>query len=420
MGPRRCISRAFVLIFCLAAAGTSSALLAQEAKPKFLIRLRPGQAPVDLSVVKGVNLRPNTATAQSLFMSKSSADELINATVELLQGDTVLAKAKLVDPGKLTTRLAFESAGDKKEGAKVLELQGPPFQLQIRVTAGKRVHKSDVNVDIRDPRSYVDVSLARFDRENSKLHFKLRLINPLIGPRECPVQLVLGPEFAATTKGVFETVLSETGEDVDVFASNLRFKDGTTEGRVSLSVDGYDRAFTFLVNLKDQPARLNIDKQIGVLVNAPRYALPTNSLKIKLELDGPLDAVRQLEVGLDRAGNKTQFQKKTYLGLRQQKLELGFKEGDLVWKTTVTDWEEGVRVAGVLNPIWLKVRVLDKDNQESVLVPFAGADRCRPTWNRTAAIASPGFCSPGSFSTTPPRRTFASSSCRCRRRAATS
>jgi hypothetical protein len=87
-------------------------------------------------------------------------------------------------------------------------------------------------------------------------------------------------------------------------------------------------------------------------------------------MDGPLSADYSVEVGLDRAGTKEQFDPIKFTGLRQQKVALSFAEsGNLVCQTKVTDWEVEYNTKGVYGDLWFRISVYKKDELKTLLIP---------------------------------------------------
>jgi hypothetical protein len=87
-------------------------------------------------------------------------------------------------------------------------------------------------------------------------------------------------------------------------------------------------------------------------------------------MDGPASPDYRVEIGLDRAGMKGEYETKKFVGLRQQKIGLTFSAaGDLVCHTTVRDWQTDFDTKDVYGDLFFRVSVFRKDELVSLLVP---------------------------------------------------
>ncbi len=340
-----------------------------------------------------IGLRPNTPTTIDLFVQNPGEEELRNVAVKLVQlagaKVRVLAQTEAVDKlqAKGKVRLTFpkakekkdaKDAKDKKDGPELIELAGPPFALQLWVeaTLGKELVtiKQNLSLVIREPRDYV-AAHAHYDQARRKVSFKVKFADPdsVTGPHKCPLQLILGAELEATKNGTFVQVVTEPRQTVELFAEDLAFaglKVGA--GRLYLSVDGYERAFTYPVTLAGSGDldELPLGNKIGARIRVPRYARPAEKFPVVLEMDGPTSPDYRVEIALDRAGMKGEYEIKKFVGLRQQKIGLTFSPaGDLVCQTTVRDWQTEFDTNEVYGDIFFRVSVFKKDELVTLLVP---------------------------------------------------
>jgi hypothetical protein len=142
----------------------------------------------------------------------------------------------------------------------------------------------------------------------------------------------------------------------------------TTGGLAYLTIDGYQRAFAYPVNLTGGGALNDVrGAKIGVRFGVPRYIRPSPKLPVTVQLDGPLAGDYRVDVGLDRTGRKKQFQVMHLPGLRHQKIELAVSAaGNLICKTSVQDWQVEFDTTGVYGNMWLNVAVLKKNPDTGV------------------------------------------------------
>lgn len=373
--------------FLLAVAST---IHAQDVPQVLRVRLESSQGELP-----PINLRPNTSTAVSVFLHNPMEDEYRNVTVKFVQLDRdsikILAQAEVAKlPPREEVRLLFPARG--KEAPEKMDLIGPPFKTQLWIEPKQKddftVIKRDISLLIREPRDYLTAQ-AQYDAIARKLSFKLRREESrgLIGPKDCPVELALGAEFAEPKKGAFKQVIVGAKSLAEVHAENLIFVAPTLrEGHAYLTVDGFERAFIYPVRLtgSGDMSEVALGKKIGAKIVVPRYAVPAAKFPVRLELDGPLDAEYRVELGLDRAGTREQFnQRVQFNGLREQKARIGIAPtGDLLCQTEVRDWQVEFDTTGVFGNIWFRLEVFKKDRftgkfeeRELSIPPFVAAHR---------------------------------------------
>jgi hypothetical protein len=359
-------------------------------------------------VLAPINLRPNGPTPVRLVVENPTDDGLRDVTVKLVQilndEPRVLASKELDKlPSKAKAVVAFakgkegkegkdgKDAKEAKNGADKLELVGPPFKVQVWIEAKSpkdfATIKQDVDLVIREPHDYVTAS-AQFDKLKGRLSFKVKLDEDenLLGANPCKVELVLGPELVPSKKGTYKQQLSGAKQPVDLFADDVSFADPSSrEGRVYLMVDSYQRAFTYPVSLTGSGNldEVSFAKRIGARIVVPRFARPDAKFKVQLELDGPLDPSYRVELGLDRAGAKEQFQTVSFTGLRRQKISFSINPaGDLLWSTVVSDHHAEFDTTGVFGDIWFRVRVFNKnggkEKEAELIYPEQAIGRMAP------------------------------------------
>ncbi len=381
-----CRQNLHLFLICTGLIGIAPAILhAQETPQVFGLRAEAAKE----SERTAIGLRPNTSTTIDLFVHNPGTEDLRNVIVKLVQLNrdqaNLLAQTQPID--KLLTngkaKLLFskvnekKDAKDKKDGPDTIELAGPLFAIQfwVEATLGNKAVTIKQNVDfvIKEPRDYL-AAQAHYDQAKRKVAIKVQFGDPdnVSGPPKCPLQLVLGPELAAGKNGTFVQALTGLRQAVDLFAEDLRFagaKIGT--GRVSLTVDGYERAFTYPVTLNGSGDldELSLGARIGGRIRVPRYAKPAEDFPVFLEMDGPISSDFQVEVALDRAGMKSEYEIKQFIGLRQQKIGLSFSPaGYLVCHTTVRDWQTTFDTKEIYGDIFFRVSVFKKGELVSLLL----------------------------------------------------
>jgi len=130
----------------------------------------------------------------------------------------------------------------------------------------------------------------------------------------------------------FKQKLSKENTEVELSAANIEFEGGLRpqNGRIYLTVDGFERAFLFKCAFA-QGALTPLKDDTRVRVVAARYVLPSTKIPVVIEIDsksqveGDEDALQSLlvEVKFDRAGQGN-FEKaigSPFHGLREQAIE---------------------------------------------------------------------------------------------------
>jgi hypothetical protein len=343
-----------------------------------------------------VILRPHALTTVGFNLKNPTEDNMRGVLVKLVDvgNNNHILVQKVIDKiaPKGEARLVFaqpkeekkpkdgdkEKDKDKDDGDKIELTGAPTFQLQlwIETTDPKDlVIKRDVALIVREPKDYVQAT-ANFDNEKRRLSFKVKYINneQPSGPHKCPIKLVLGPELTAPVKkGPYSQVLTKPGEVVELYADNLAFTSPLIrEGRVYLNVDGYERAFAYPVTLAGSgdidPVALG--GTVGARIVVPRYTKASPKFPVPIEMDGPLATNYRVEVGIDRAGAKEQFQTVNFPGLRQQKVRLSYApSGDLHFYADVRDWQAEYDTRGIFGNFWLRVSVFKKDELIELTIP---------------------------------------------------
>jgi hypothetical protein len=356
-----------------------------------------------------LNFRPNTATAIQVRLHNPTPDDFRNVSVKLVQ--VVQDQVRVVAQSEIAkllpreeVRLVFsglvkdtkeiketketkqtkdsketKETKETKEGADLLELAGPPFKLQVWVEPKLKGDfppvKQDLELVIREPRDYVKAR-AYYDAGAAQVNVRLALDGrePLIGPPQCPVELVLGPEFAPPKKGAFKQVLTAPDGVAELHAGPIGFVLPTVRaGLVAVTVDGYPRALVYPLTLRGagELSALEFRKRIGVRLLVPAYTRPVPKFPVRLELDGPIQGDYRVEVALDRTGSRTMFNQVAKLpGLREQRVRLGvLPTGDLRCLTEVRDWQVEFDTTRVFGKMWLRVAVFHRGRDATEYEP---------------------------------------------------
>lgn len=374
------------------AAGAAALLLALPVQAQLKIAYDPSSEPANLQVIA---LRPNAV--QPIYLSYYNpgpgARKNVKITVEQVGVDgkvkplttTVVPKVDV----KKYSPVAFSLPTPKDPAAPWPKLDGPPFLLRFLVDDGTTPEpvKIDVPVKLQDPREYVKVREARYDPERRRLSFKLSSDEPLDPP--CPVELVLQPSvipgLVVNKAGTFKQRLSKENQEVELSADNVQFEGGVPpqNGRISLNVDGFERAFLYKCAFADGALTALKDNTRARLV-AARYSLPSGKIPVVIEVDarsqaeGDEDAIQRsfVELKFDRAGqgNYERTPGSPYRGLRDQAVEYKADGDALVFRTKVRDRVVELDAEGINGKRTLQVRLLDAKQR---VVPIANEQDAR-------------------------------------------
>jgi hypothetical protein len=259
-------------------------------------------------------LRPNATT--QLFLYASNPENLGNKkfTVELRAGDSVLASDAGVDvPGtknklvKLKPTASKEAAPPPKEGAPKeapspwIDGEGLPPQFEIQLREGDTLHDT-LQVGILRPDTYLQPPTATYRGAEKQLEIIVTANENFTGP-PCTVGMALllpDPVTGRLTeikpqKGLFRGVLTPTKKEAKLTVSDSRLDDlkgkADRSGLLFLTVDGYERAFTFKVALGLGGGNQVLTRQDGAKVTMAvnKFAPPVRQYPVRLGLDNLRD-----------------------------------------------------------------------------------------------------------------------------------
>jgi hypothetical protein len=328
------------------------------------------------AAAREIDLRPNTPTEFAVALKNFAGEILGDVKLKLVQvvdgKEHVIAETmveKLAPTGDKEAGQLVQLFDKIKGGPDKIELTGiPPFKLQVHVQAKNLLPiKRDLNLFIREPRDYVSAP-ANFDPVKSKLSVDVesKAVTAFVGPHLLPAQMIFGPDVTASKNGFFKRTLTPLKPKVTLVAEDLAFERKLTEGDVYLKVDGYERAFVYPVKVNSNGAVDPLPPgDIRVRIGVPRYAKPSPTFDVPLEIDGPLTGDFKVRVSLDRTGNNGEQpgpDMQELEGLRQQKIILGVTpDRKLICQTEIKDWRVQFDTNDILGrDIWYRVSVVTK------------------------------------------------------------
>jgi hypothetical protein len=360
---------------------TTDATRAQqdEAKAQLFISLDPSQKPTDLAALL---VRPNVH--QPVYFSvKNAAPIELPLTVRLVavrpegKGEPVpVATADLGKVAKGATapvtqwKLAAPPPPPPGQPAPPpeVDLPGPGFGLLLEVVtprSEKPLLSKPLKLQVLEPRAYVKVTRAAYKSDPATganvLLIQLTAVKEFQGP-PCPVSLDLRPSQIPglrpeKSKGTYEDVLTDPGQEVELTAENLRFNGKPpTTGRVFVTVDGYERAFIYQTDFIKPEATPDEVTRPDLRIAFPSpYALAARTFPVRLEVDTPPRATMSLHVGLDRnKDGKVTGRELRELppGDRWQHVRVlpPGQDGALILQTEVRPWTVDLNSAGLFGP----------------------------------------------------------------------
>jgi len=377
----------------LMALGSADRAVAQDKKIKLAFSDKADGSNLKSELI----LRPNIVQPVYVYV-RNMGEQAEEVTLELRAGgDTVDGGTiKVAAPAGKATRVVFPKPAPPPPGTKpvapaLTPLSGP---FDIRLLSGNTA-LDEVKVNVARPNEYVEVTAIEFDpreqnNRKNRLTVRLKAKETFTGPR-ARVELVLRPDripglvASQRKEGSYAGYLAAPGGELVLSADNLKFQGGDDRrnGLVYLTIDGYERAFTYNTtfpqgNTPSTPARI-IQPVLGI--DVPKFAAPTATFKIGVEVDNaPSGAIAELGIDRDSDGKFEEANGEIvkFVGDRQERILLSVfgPSGSIVLKPEVSDWSADLDLTEVFGPRSLRLRLLDKgqviparDSAEDKLVP---------------------------------------------------
>lgn len=365
---------------------------AQAADQK--LKLRFSDKANDPEPKEFLTLRPNLA--QQIFVYVQNANNTTEeVTVELRAGGNSVpggVQPVKVEGNKPQRVLFGKPAPAPADKPLVLTpLAGP---IDLRLLGDKNAVLDEVKLDVARPNAYVDVTSIKFDPSEqggvrNRLIVRLRAKESFAGA-PCRVELVLRPERipglvpGQKKEGTYAGHLTRAGDDLVLVAENLKFQSGTEakNGLVYLSIDGYERAYTFTTSfpregIASEPQRIDIPI-LGIV--APAFGVPSAQFAIGVEVDNAKpDEVAELEILAVSLNQNEELDQKPISLARfngDRRLNLLFNpvgpNGGLLFKPEIRDWSVEQDLSEVYGKRTFRLRLLDKDG--NVIKVRSGAE----------------------------------------------
>jgi len=368
--------------------GMDGPSLAQEKKDPWEILVAYDTEAKEETLSREILLRPNVTQPIYIHLKNTTGKKKLNIEVLFVRdGDEqVLARAFIKEfPGNQTQLVKFKPNPPPAKDEPAPKGDVPPYKYQLWVAEGKNEPvKINVPVTIQQPHEYIKVSPPEFDKKRKRLSVRPQFKFDT-DPAEpaCLVKLVVNPQvrpgLSKPESGVLDGKLDAENRALTLFAEDFGFAVPPKNGRVYLTVDGYERAFMFrnafnqgnLAELRDKTRlRIKAPSYFNPLAedkSGPKGEVKKNALVVTIEADAIADYNKRIEVALDSEGDGTFVRQKILRGLREQTLlpPVGLPSGGLRFKNTVSDWKMPINVPEGSGKRYLRVRVLG-DNDDPV------------------------------------------------------
>jgi len=387
--------------------GLADQLPAQQPRrpPSPLVSVRsdePAKGPVR-GRITNVVLRPNAELAFHVYLENPGTDEWSNVTVRLSadeKGDQPLAEGLVekVGPGEVARvvlrstaplpppqpPVAVPPAADKEKAAPAAPkppagTPAPPtfylqaFDDQKPPKPFANTRPTPVSIRISPPRDYITASPDVTQNAGGGYSLAVRLgrhanaseaFRGLPAPARLDIrpELVPGLDPASLKDGTFRTVIAPNAKDVVLVAKDLRFTGRRGLSTVTVSVDGYDRAFVFTTDFSGTTPSLVPSDVRGVRIDAPRYAVPGRPLSARLEVFNDIGDERpKLEFYRADQGEPEEPTAALTTSRQRTATYLIGKAGELVFHAEVKDWSIPLDTAGVYGTRTLKFSLTDQN-----------------------------------------------------------
>src|SRR5262249_39205069 len=260
--------------------------------------------------------------------------------------------------------------------------------------------QNTADVSVGRPSTFVEVSTPQFDRSTRTLTAKVTAGKEFFGPR-CPVDLDLRPEripFLAPKQkreGSYGGVLNRPGDELLLEAHTLQIEPSKDPGLVYLTVDDYQRAFTYeITNFPGATAQLTAVTDPVLRLLAPPVAASGGPSKVSVEADNIPDGAR-IELGLYRGKfTKDQLDGDLMLFAGARRTAIFFSpqgpDGGLLFRTEAADWTTGLSTAKVYGKRTLRMRLVNGKGEELEFRGALGNERLAPVKQITAGLMVDG------------------------------
>jgi hypothetical protein len=328
--------------------------------------------------LQNLAVRPNVTQPVYFYLTNKSPALIKDITFRLVQVypggrvvEIVRGSVKKIAAEETEAVVFDKLKSPPKDDASWPMLAGPPFKFSLIIDSFQGVEKTTrhgpFDFYVTSPTEYVAVENPNYDAGTKRLSFRVKLkegfkdLNP-----PCPVELVLDPMLVPglipSKSGAFLQELDKDNPSVELAAENIAF-DGKSlkEGRVTISVDGYQRAFLFRWTFADGTLNeLEVKNRARIL--APRYTPGQEYLQVPLQIDVADPKGKTVELGFNKAG-ASDFVVTSYPGPREEIIRYNVADdGTLLFRSQVSDWLAKVKTKAVYGAREFRVQIKQGPN----------------------------------------------------------
>jgi hypothetical protein len=314
--------------------------------------------------------------------------------IRLMAGGTEVARVNVPATTKTWEPIAWPRPAMAPADKPVppTELRGP---VSLQLVEGDTVLK-ERSLFVAKPNSFLKASLVYLPPAEGKPNYLIATVlpdGPFTGP-PAEVRMVLDPEQipgyqpdvrrATGAMNGFITADTTTANPLTLYAADLRTR--ADEGWITLSVDGYTRAFSWLTTLSrtgTTPRRppLNTQPTLGIRTVVPtdprakiRVYVETENLDPRNKPRLVLAAVPDLPPALAKdASVRPVTPLAEFAGARQERLAYssGGQHGGLLFKANVSDWYTELDRRDVNGRITFQVQLFQNDETKKATPVWA-------------------------------------------------
>lgn len=348
-------------------------------------------------------LRPNVEQELYTYLLVDDPSKKPTVIVQFKAGGVEISSPPIKVEAKLTQVLWPRPEEAAKDAPKIPQQWMKPIEIRLKVD--NKLSSEVIKLDIRRPVTYLDCTSQKAATDTNRLVFEVGAkkrtgksyddAQIVAAELPCPVELVLDPDripglASANRKGVWRgnvtPVNREENDSLYLSADDVRLRSSRVPGVVTLSADGFDRAFRYRLLSSGEALQINALTQETILrINAPSVADPSKPVPMTVEADSvsaPENKTLILDaLTLAKGGEKHYNRLAEFSGDRDIRWSCagGGRHGGLLLKPDVKDWSSKRDLSGFEGKVTLRLRLLDKKTNEVVKV----VDPDKEDWSNT-------------------------------------